>query len=223
VQQRQSAITRDGNAPVTPRGCPPGTLPATAATPPRTTTWPCLPAGGVGAGGSTRSPGPALHTRTTIAPTTPSCPSVSARAARRQRPAPGHVRPQVTPDARSASALRRAEGNRRETGRLIMAGWTGQPPRFRRSTVVWQGQDSNLCRRSRRFYSRTTVTRASRPVPSWSRPPPITCASGLSTASAVTRHPWPSRPVPRGPVSGGGKSEGNLPPFDPSRRLSETD
>src|SRR5918994_3558445 len=31
----------------------------------------------------------------------------------------------------------------------------------------------------------------------------------LSTASAVTRRPRPFRPVPRGPASSGGKSEGN--------------
>jgi peptidoglycan hydrolase-like protein with peptidoglycan-binding domain len=38
---------------------------------------------------------------------------------------------------------------------------------------------------------------------------PAAC-QGLSTTSAVTRHPRPVRPVPRGRASGGGKQEGRL-------------
>jgi hypothetical protein len=51
--------------------------------------------------------------------------------------------------------------------------------------------------------------RGSPRIPSWSQLLPLTCTNSRSTASAVTRHPCPFRPVRRSPASGGGKSEGN--------------
>jgi hypothetical protein len=46
-------------------------------------------------------------------------------------------------------------------------------------------------------------------VPIWTRSSLVTCANDLPTASAVTRRPLLYRHNPRGPASGGGKSEGN--------------
>src|SRR5918995_3453612 len=51
--------------------------------------------------------------------------------------------------------------------------------------------------------------RGSRPIPTWSRSLVVTCTNDLPTTSAVTRRPRRFRPVPHGPASGGGKSEGN--------------
>ena len=65
-------------------------------------------------------------------------------------------------DGRAVSAGRRVEGNRRETGALE-PGLIGRPAAaFPQLRVVWQGQDSNLCRQCRRFY---------RPLPLAARAP----------------------------------------------------
>jgi len=55
-------------------------------------------------------------------------------------------------DRRVLSAARQAEGSWREARPYQEASAAPRSARFRSSTVVWQGQDSNLCRRSRRFY-----------------------------------------------------------------------
>jgi hypothetical protein len=113
-------------------------------------------------------------------------------------PDQGHGRP-------AASARRQTEGNRRE-GRARQEARSGSTEaRFRSSTVVWQGQDSNLCRRSRRFY-RSPHRVVAGPLPS----PPIAGdvrkrrvgSSGRPSASP------PVPPVPRGLALGGGKAEG---------------
>ena len=60
-------------------------------------------------------------------------------------------------------------------------------PRSRSSGLVWQGQDSNLCRQCRRFYkSQRRLPLAYPSLPTWSRPSPVTCTDGLVSAPTVT-------------------------------------
>ena len=69
-------------------------------------------------------------------------------------------------DGRAVSAGRRAEGNRRETrARRTRPDRTASGRISAAQRVVWQGQDSNLCRQCRRFY---------RPLPLAARAPCLT-------------------------------------------------
>jgi hypothetical protein len=64
--------------------------------------------------------------------------------------------------------------------------------------------------------------RGSPPIPTRPRPPPVTCANALATASAVTRRrPRPFRPVPRGQASGGAKVERNPRTWVPGAPVGE--
>jgi hypothetical protein len=119
-------------------------------------------------------------------------------------------------EAWSVSAARRAEGNRRELRPPNPTGMGGPRLHFRSSGPMWQGQDSNLCRQCRRFYSRSAITPRVPLHPLLVPTIALTCANGLSTASAVPGRPSQLQAVPCGRASGGGKSEGIRPP--PYRR-----
>ena len=80
---------------------------------------------------------------------------------------------------------------------------------FRSSEAVWQGQDSNLCRRCRRSYSSHRRLLAS-PVPSH-LVPTIACDVHKRFVDSFGRHSASRlfQPVPHGLALGGGKLEGN--------------
>jgi hypothetical protein len=108
------------------------------------------------------------------------------------------------------SAARRLEGNRRETQPATPARPDRSQPRLPSSTLVWQGQDSNLCRQCRRFTGRTAVSPR---VPSHPHlAPTIACDVYKRPADSFGR-PSASPPVPARPArlgvgrrEGGGKS-----------------
>jgi hypothetical protein len=77
--------------------------------------------------------------------------------------------------------------------------------------VEGQGQDSNLCRRSRRFTGRSGVALR---VPSHPRMVPLVAHDVCKRPSGSSRRhgrPRPFRPVPGGLASGGGKVKGTRP------------
>jgi hypothetical protein len=110
-------------------------------------------------------------------------------------------------DGRAVSAGRRAEGKWREPRPLGRAWQATRRPRYCWSEVVWQGQDSNLCRQCRRFY------RSQRRLPAGPLPSPHRPDYSPRRAQTACRQPQPSpdarlfHPVPCGSASGGAKVE----------------
>jgi hypothetical protein len=136
-------------------------------------------------------------------------PGRSATTCRPPRPSWASTPAPCAPD--HARRPRTSSGGKSEGNPTRPAGVTARAElAFPLLRAVWQGQDSNLCRRSRRFYSRSTIAPL---VPSHPHPtPPIGLDQRKRPADGPAGHlaslpgpPCPARPGV-GRREGGGKS-----------------